>query len=191
LFPAYGALAVLAAAGLAALGLERWRWRLAAAALALPGAAFAILALHFVPYFRAELTAAHPTTRPPPQYASMVAGLRTPPPAHRQRLRLTAPADGAALRAPPTFTWEAPDHRREDRYTLHAWLASGQVVAATYEWFHVEIDQPRWTIPEAAWRNLPAGEPVWWKVRRLPDRRRGEGVSDVPESAPIRIARVE
>jgi 4-amino-4-deoxy-L-arabinose transferase-like glycosyltransferase len=191
LFPAYGALLVLVAAGLAKLGVERWRWRLVLAALALPGAAYGIFALHFAPCFRAELTAEHPTSRPAPQYASMVEGLRTPPPPQRQRLKLTAPTDGAELREAPTFTWEAPDHRREDRYTLHAYFASGQVVAATYEWFQLELAEPRWTIPDDAWRNLPAGEAVFWKVRRLPDRRRKEGVRDVPESAPIRVTRIE
>lgn len=188
LFPAFGSLFVLIAAGLHTLA---GRWVLVA--VLAPVVAFGVFEYRFRPYFAAELTMRQEDAaqRPDPHYASMIDGMRTPPPRERQRLTLTAPADGAELREPPTFSWDAPDHRPEHRYTLHLWLASGQVVAGTYEWFGIELAEPRWAIPESAWRNLPAGVQVYCKVRRLPDRQRGESVADVPESAPIRVTRIE
>lgn len=195
LLPAYGPVALLAAAGVAALAgpiagrLRPLAWTAPVAGVGL--SAWVLLGLlgstfgghadwrSVLPPGQAELWRFH---------ASMVRGLATEPPPARRRIELLAPADGATTSEPPTFTWRDPAGRPRDRYTVHLVLPSGHVFA-TFEFGWLDLPGPSWRIPDSAWRALPAGVPIRWKVRRLPDRSRGEEVVDVPESAFRRVVR--
>ncbi len=115
--------------------------------------------------------------------ASLVRGLSTPALPQEATIELLRPFDGARLDRPPTFVWDPPAPREGDRYSVHLYSASGRVLAATYEWHRIELSEPRFAIPEEFWEALAVGEAVFWKVRRLPDRSRGEKVSDCPQSA--------
>ncbi|MBI4881436.1 MAG: DUF2142 domain-containing protein [Planctomycetes bacterium] len=178
LFPAAGALSVLFACGLvSAAGLIPARARRALLPLfilAPPAIGGVVLLAQFRPAFSPEQTAA------PAYHACLARGIATEP--HEAAIELLEPADGALLQAAPLFRWRAPV---EDGavYTLHFYTAAGRVLLATHEHMHVEIRGDSWRFPEEWWRYFgPRGEPVFWKVRRLPDRARGEAAGATPES---------
>lgn len=182
LFPAAGALAVLVAAGLAALPAVPTGLRVLLGG-ALPVGAVATLAFHFAPAFAVE-----PGAGVAREYASMVAGLATPVPPERQQIEALEPADGAELTAPPTFRWRA-SLGPAARYTVHMFNAEGRVLFGTHEWAGTAFDGDHWPMPEAYWAMIPMGEELWWKIRRLPDRAAHESVEDVEESPPRRLVR--
>lgn len=188
LFPVYGALMVLVVAGLMVPLPALWK-RLGRAGAVLiaapPVVAIAVFGLHFAPAFAVVPGLAEPW------YASMIAGAHTPAPEERATIEALEPADGARLAAGPTFRWRAPEHDADARYSLHFYSDSGRVIMTTYEWGGVLIEGQEWTFPDAVWKSIAAGDPFYWKVRRLPDRSAGETVEDVPESAPRRVTRVE
>jgi hypothetical protein len=179
LFPAFPAAGILVAAGclawLPAAG-RLARAALIAAAAVLPAGGLAMWRFVFVPAMPLV------PTLEDPYWASMVAGLRTPPSPARRTIELLEAE-------PPRFAWRDPGNEPAARYSVHAWLPTGQLVCATYEWFRVVIEGQEWTMPESAWRAIPAGVAVTWKVRRLPDRARGESVEAMPESAPRSFVR--
>lgn len=120
------------------------------------------------------------------RHASLVERLRTPAPSEQQVLVAETPAPDERCATPATFRFRVPASEPADaRYSIHAWLASGRVVFATAEWFAIELAPGEFTIPQGAWEQLPVGEPMLWKVRRIPDRARGEATRAMPES-PVR-----
>ncbi len=184
LFPAAGALSVLFASGLVrAAGLipaharRALSWLLVLAPPALGGA---VLLGQFRPAFAPEQTPA------PAVHACLARGIASEP--TEPAIELLEPQDGAELQAAPLFRWRAP---AEDGaiYTLHFYTAAGRVLFATYELLHVEIRGDSWRFPEEWWRHFePRGEPVFWKVRRLPDRSKGEPAGATPESRARRFS---
>ncbi len=187
LFPAVASLAALTSAGLVALGdhLPAALRRLGAGLLVggLPAAGALVLALHFAPAFRVDARGVDP------RWASMVAGLATPAPAARQTLAALAPADGAQSSDPLVFRWQPEPGAPHARYTLHVFTARGRVLFGSFEWGRLAFATGEFALRPEHWQMLPVGEELWWKVRRLPDRARGEGVDDVPETAPRRFTR--
>ncbi len=98
------------------------------------------------------------------------------------RLDATAPPGVAPVDSPPTFRWTVPDGAPDDAvYTVHV-HDDGRVLFLTYEQGGVEIRDGEYALPALGFAALPVGRPVAWKVRRVPNRARGEGVDDVPES---------
>lgn len=195
LLPAYGPVILLAAAGIGALAGPVAR-RARALALAAPWAGLGlgswVLGTLLESTFGTPID--WPRALPPAEaglwrfHASMVRGLATEPPPARRRIELVAPADGAAWTEPPTLTWRDPERRPQDRYTVHLVLPSGHVFG-TFEFGWLDLSGPSWRMPASSWRALPAGVPIRWKVRRLPDRTLGEEVVDVPESGFRRVVR--
>jgi hypothetical protein len=187
LFPASGPFAILVSAGLV-VGCGGWlaRWgraRIVLLAVPLIGALLAHQ-LVFRPVFAA-------VPRSPSRfYASMHRGLATAPPAARATIELLEPADGVVLRDPPALRWRDPTSSPSDRYSVHLILASGLPIG-TFESGGAELAGSEWTMPAPSWLAIPAGGPVQWKVRRLPDRAAGQSVRDVPESGVRSLTRGE
>lgn len=159
-------------------------WTFGLYLVALPLAAFCLLAFHVAPGLGFDPDEARPVQ------AALTAGLSTPPPSARATIELLAPASGASVRMAPGFRWKAPPGADPDsRYTVHFYAADGRVLAATFEMVRMELAEPRLDFPADFWPVLPAGEPVFWKVRRLPDRKKGEGIQDADESLPSSFVR--
>jgi hypothetical protein len=182
LFPAAGPALLLLAGGLAGWG------RL----LPTAGARLARrIGLTLVPLAAAWLLLGHvrPGLRPPLEeaeavQAAVVANVTTPRDPADTTIRLLEPPEGARLEAPASFRWECLGPLPEGaRFTLHFRNEQGRGLAATYEDARLPIETTSFTYPAEFWESLPVGEPIHWKVRRLPDRRRGEGVAETDESA--------
>lgn len=149
-------------------------WSGAAGLALVPAAALAFAWTWFAP-------AMQPPEPVPAQRfdAALVANLRSP--AARTGIDLQQPADRAVAVEPPVFAWRDPDAGDGSAWTLHLVMPSGQTFA-TFETGGVAIREPRWAIPTGFWLSLPAGVRMLWRVRRLPDRSRGETVSEMPHS---------
>jgi len=184
MFPALGPMAVLFAAGLHALVGSRTVPRALAALLGLlpVGIAASVLLFQFRPAFDPALA------RADVWHASLVGDLATPPAV--PRLQLLEPSDGAVLDAPPRFCWTpAEDGADPAVYSLQIYREHGRVLVATHEFFRQQIRDTCWVMPPEAWAYIPVGEPLCWKVWRVPDRSRHETTDDVPGSAASRFTR--
>lgn len=185
LFPALAAFAVPLAAGVlhwlevSPARLRRPLGVVLAAAAPLLGAL--VLYGWYAPRFGVELAPA------PPLHASLVGELTTP--AAAPRIVLASPADGALLTAPPAFRWHVPAGEPAAAvYTVHLYGADGRFWFGTFEDGLLEIQDEGFDLPPFAYDALPPGDYLW-KVRRLPDRARGETVQDVPGSAAFRFTK--
>ncbi len=180
LFAALPAAAVLAAGGLAGLfSLLPGRRALAAGrGLALAWILFA-LGVFFL-FFRPAFSLEKPTAGP--MDACLTFGLCTPPSPGQPRIELRTPRNGARLDKPPTFSWKLPPSWKGRLVSVHCARPEGSLLFATWEWPRVEIRGDSWTMPDWAWKTLPKGIPLSWKVRVVPDRSRGEAVERMPES---------
>lgn len=186
LLPAFGPFALLCVAGWSHLG-ERWfsprvrRFVGLLAALAPVPAALVVFGLVW-PGLAVE------AGRVEPVFASVVARIGTPVAPDKARLRLLAPERDAVLEAPPEFRWElradavAESAGGDACYTLHFFDDEGHVLAALYEQAGVSVAATSYAFPVEYWSVFPPGARVHWKVRRLPDRARGESVADAWES---------
>ncbi len=174
LLPGLGPLAVLVAAGWVSLG----RGLAAALAAAAAAAGVAVFALRVVPL--TEL-GEPPADR---HQAALVAGVRAAVAPADAQIELVAPPDGAVLAAPPQIVWTPPPDTPEDaRWSVYLVGPDGAFLGGSVEHAGAAGTEPRYAVPAQLWSNLPAGEPLRWKVRRLPDRSRGENAADAPESA--------
>ena len=182
LFPGAGAVALLVAAGLVAIG-ERFGLRRAAGlglAVILLASSLAIELTVVRPAFAFDPSAAGP------YHASFVADLATETDDPDPVLRPTAPADGALLDAAPLLEWSEPV---DGPLSVHIWADSGHFPVATFEMRGVAAEAQSWQLWDVVWEALPIGEPIRWKVRRVPDRSRGEGVGDTAEGAAASFVR--
>jgi hypothetical protein len=84
------------------------------------------------------------------------------------------------LASPPTFRWQAGAEGAPR--TVHVWLSSGRIVAASWEMARLDVGAGEWELPADLWELVPTGATVHWNVRRVPDRSRGEGPFDQPGS---------
>jgi len=82
--------------------------------------ALGALALVARPLFDVDLAPAND-----PYFASLIAGVTTPPPGERATIELTAPEDDAGSTTPPTLRWRDPSAPESARYTAHLVLPSG------------------------------------------------------------------
>ena len=114
--------------------------------------------------------------------ACLTFGLCTPPSPSQPRIELTGPLEGAIMEKPPTFSWKLPPGWKGRLVSLHCVRPEGSLLFATWEWPRVEIRGEKWTMPDQAWKSLPKGIPLSWKVRVVPDRSRRESVDQMPES---------
>jgi 4-amino-4-deoxy-L-arabinose transferase-like glycosyltransferase len=179
LFPAYGPFLILVAAGLSAL-LERSPLRIRAAGIAILAGSVAIAAVAGIAVVATNLDARLAPAEDP-RFASLIAGVTTPPTADRATIVTEAPLDGSTADTAPTFRWQDSGAPADSRYTIHVVLPSG-LGLGTFESAGVTIADRSWRMPDAIWRSYPSGATIRWKVRRLPNRASGEGVDDVPES---------
>ena len=181
LFPAAGPMLLMFGAGLVlcagrfAPGLCRG-WPRALAVACAPVSALYVFAAVFWPGL----------ALPPvddPLRASLVARIATPAPAAQRTLEALAPADGSRTQAPPAFRFRAPAGADPAaRYTIHAWLEDGRILFATHEWIGLALPAGEYALPASHWEQLPTDVPICWKVRRLPDRSRGEASAAMPET---------
>ncbi len=178
LFPAYGALAMLAASALPAS--RRVRHALLALLVA---NAFALQHLCFLPAFDVGAP-------PGAHYASLIDGLATDAPPAQRTLGNEAPVPSDARREAPTFRWRDPEGTADARYSVHVALPSGQTLGS-FETAGVLVEGTSWAMPEAMWRTFPAGVPLRWRVRRVPDRARGEASADAAASEFQALTRIE
>ena len=190
LFPALGPMMVLFAAGLVTVGTRLGPrmarcWKLAFWGPV--GIAAYVLLFQFAPAFRPDLA---PANR---WHASLVSHLARDVQVNADtagaELSLLAPLDGAVESEPPLFCWTAAEDDPEARYTVHVFSAEGRVLVATHGFFGVEISETCWQMPRRGWDLLPFDEEVYWKVRRVPDRAKGETASGVPRSEVFRITK--
>ena len=133
------------------------------------GISLYVLLFQFRPVFQPELAPgdAH--------HASLMAGMATPP--AEPAMTLLAPADGSASIDPPEFCWTIPDTVPDDAlYSIQVYRENGRIFLATYEYFWAEIRDSCFQLPLRAWNYVPIGEEVLWKVRRIPNRERGETI---------------
>jgi hypothetical protein len=121
-----------------------------------------------------------------PRLAAFVGALGRAPADAGRELAVFEPDDGATLDAPPTFRFEPA---RQGTTTLHVWLGDGQFLGGTFEHQRLAVDSGTWSLPAGLWAGLPAGTVVWWQVRRVPDRARGESAADVERSAPRHVVK--
>lgn len=178
LFPAFGALAVLAATALPARGVMR-----VGLLTLLIGNAFALQHGWFLP-------ALAPGEAPSAHYASMFAGLAGEQRAEQRTLICETPAPGATMPGPPTFRWRDPNGTDDSLYSVHVALPSGQTLGS-FETRGLALSGTSWTLPDAIWRALPAGQPLRWRVRRVPDRLHHEATVDVAASEFQTLTRIE
>lgn len=178
LFPAFGGIALLAATALPARGV----FRVGLLAL-LIGNAFALQHGRFLPAFAASVP-------PSGHYASMFAGLATDQRADLRTLTCEAPASGAAMADAPTFRWRDQDAEADTRYSVHVVLPSGQTLGS-FETSGLALSGTSWTLPDAIWHTFPAGQPLRWRVRRVPDRLRHEATVEVAASEFQALTRIE
>ncbi len=195
LFPAAAPMLLFFAAGLVGLrerllGERAPTLRRALAIGAPIVSSFAVCAFVFVPGLglRGAPTAVGPQAS---RHASLHAGVATEPAAERVTVELREPADGARLREAPTFVWDATRAGGEGPFTVHAYLRDGRILFGTFESAGIAIDGDRWTLPAGHWAMLPADTEILWKVRRIPDRARGESTREMHGSRSFRLTRVE
>ncbi len=117
-----------------------------------------------------------------PMDACLTFGLCTPPSPDQPGIELTGPPDGARLSGPPRFSWKLPAPWKGRLVSLQFVRPEGSLLFATWEWPRRKITGETWTLPAWAWKSLPRGVPLRWKVRVVPDRSRGESVEQMPES---------
>lgn len=180
LFAVLPAVAVLASGGLAGLfSLLPGRGALAAGRVLALGWILFALGVYFL-FFRPAFSPEKPTAGP--LDACLTFGLCTPPSPSQPRIELTGPPDGARLGNPPRFSWKLPPSWKGRTVTVHCVRPEGSLLFATWEWPRLALRGESWTMPDWAWRSLPKGVPISWKVRVVPDRSRGERVDRMPES---------
>ena len=181
LFAALPAAGVLAAGGLSGiLSFLPGRKTPGIAGRSLAWAWVLFAAWTFFFWFRPAFTLGRPAAGP--LDACLTFGLCTPPSSGQPRIRLEEPADGAELDSPPTFRWKLPGGWEGRVVSLHCVRPEGSLLFATWEWPRIEIGGESWTMPAWAWKSLPKGIPLKWKVRVVPDRSKGESVDEMPES---------
>lgn len=181
LFPALGVVVIVVAAGLHSSVRPRTIVWPALAAAACIGGAVALQHLTFLPLLA-------PAAPPGPRYASFYEGMHTVGAPARRTIVPRAPDAGAVLADAPTFSWLDPDAPRGAAYSVHVWFPSG-ITFATWESAHLPIGAHEWAMPAGLWSALPRGETLHWRVRRVPDRARGEAMRDQPESALLPFVR--
>lgn len=174
LFPAIGVVAIVVAAGLAAL--PRPRGPAVPAVAAAVCVVLALLLQHgvFLPMLA-------PSSPPDACYASYYAGLHTVGAPAQRTVQARSPDADAVLDAAPTFTWHDPDAPADATYSVQIWFASG-IAFATWESAGLKIGRSEWTMPDGYWAALPAGEALRWRVRRVANRAHGEAALTQPES---------
>lgn len=193
LFPAAGPLLIALVAGLVLLG-ERVAvslgkegrglcgvWPRRVLCLLSPVVAAIVLQFYFTPVFAI----------PPPQdpyYATLIADVATPTTVGEgvAGVELLQPVDGAQVQEPPVFRWSADESGAP--YALH--MFSGSRIWVATEQNGLRLSAGEWTVPAEFWSRLPFDEEISWKIRRLPDRARGESVADVAQSTAFRFVRV-
>lgn len=180
-FGALGPAAVLLAAGLVG------GWRALAARAPRVAGVLALLLLGGLPAGSAALllqaSAALDATAAPSGrfHANLVLGVGSVP--GRPAVALLDPPDGAVLDEPPVLRWDGSVRRDADvPWAIDFCLAPGQPLLALYDTFDFGVFGDRLEVPDELWQRLPAGRPVLWRVRLLPDRERGESELDAPSS---------
>jgi hypothetical protein len=86
------------------------------------------------------------------------------PPPSLSQVSLQSPIDGSILSAPPTFAWTA-DAGENNAYALDFSLQPLFPFWSTYENMSQIIYDATWTMPPQMWEEIPAGKPVYWRVR--------------------------
>ncbi len=182
LFPAVGALALVVGAGLAALAARSKRGAPVFVFALLAAAAVDALHTAFVVVPRAY--SASPAADP--LLAAFCGSIGVAPHSADASIDVHEPADGARLVDSPTFVFDVPAERV---VTLHLWLEHGPFMGGTFETLRADVNSGRWSLPPDLWASLPVGSRVFWQVRVVPDRMRGEAALDVPRSAPRSLVR--
>ena len=80
-------------------------------------------------------------------------------------ITLQAPADGAVLTSPPTFSW-TPNAGANNVFAVdlsYDWTFSWYW--STYGNMHQLISEESWTMPQQLWNFIPSGSYVYWRVR--------------------------
>jgi len=81
------------------------------------------------------------------------------------QITLTSPANGAGFSAPPTFEWSA-DGGSNNAFAVDASLSpTFSSYYSTYDDLGLRIYGTSWTVPLGVWNKIPAGSPVYWRVR--------------------------
>jgi hypothetical protein len=180
-FAAAGPMVLVFCAGLTALG-GAFLARLALAAA--PVSSALVLGLVFWPAFA-------PATGSADRFEAVLHGGLRSPGLVVSGYKLASPADRARCEGPPAFEFSAPATERPDsRYSIHAWTGGGRIVFGVYELTSIPLLPGRLEFPAEPWQQLPIGEPIFWRVRRLPDRLRGERWQDMPSSEVRQLERV-
>jgi len=182
LFPAIGALALVVAAGLAALAARSKRGAPVLVFALLAAAAADALHTAFVVVPNAYST----SPAADPLLAVFCGSIGALPRASDVSIDVHEPADGTRLVDVPTFVFEVPEERV---VTLHLWLEHGPFIGGTFETLRADVSSGRWSLPPDVWASLPVGSRLHWQVRVVPDRVRGEAALDVQRSAPRSIVR--
>jgi hypothetical protein len=73
-------------------------------------------------------------------------------------------------------------------YTLRLWVEGGPVFGSTYEFLGVAA-AGEFPLPQVVWDYLEPGTVLHLAYRQVPDRARGEGTRDAPESPALRVQR--
>ncbi|RJP16025.1 MAG: right-handed parallel beta-helix repeat-containing protein [Candidatus Abyssobacteria bacterium SURF_5] len=84
-----------------------------------------------------------------------------------QEISLISPADGAALSAPPLFVW-TPDGGTRDAFAIEvSTSAAFTSYYSTYENLSQILTETQWAMPSFLWSKVPAGVPLYWRVRGI------------------------
>ena len=178
LFAAAGPMLILFCAGLHAFGVPKVALVLA------PLSSGLVLALVFWPRFGLD-----PSTLDNGYEAVLHGGIRhvgTPAPG----LSLLAPEPGTRCSEAPVFRFSIPPAEPlGGGYTIHAWSETGRILFCTFELVGTSL-AGEFPFPSGPWQQLPIGETMHWRVRRIPNRAHHERWQDMPQSEVRTLVRI-
>ena len=108
-------------------------------------------------------------------------------------LDLVSPEDGASFgsvgESAPTFAWRGPSATDSGLYEVRIFGPDDYVVAGTWWLAKLPLREGAFTPPVAMWHSLPRSRRTFVQVNRVPNRKLGETMADVPASAAIELER--